>query len=296
MASLYPGVRLLLMVVGLCFGLKGTQAAGAGRAFPIVSENYVIENFQRINPKLEWDPTNFLIDLSGQYANCDFIGRRGSVEVDKETPEGNSIAGYVDYTDGPHADVNEVNVYLKRVIDRWMHERQLYEQIQKAERFGCSVRPGCNGLVAVGCLFSPAASGNVPPSNHTDPKHPPANQNALAFTPEQYVVAELVTNNKWDRSHFLENLSGFETSCDMIGNADWQFTQAETYARKLGMRFLGTYGSAENRGSTQDALERILKGLKQVNRARRVGCSLIPDCKQNNGKMYVVVSCIYEED
>ena len=49
---MYPGVRLLLIVVGLCFGIKGTQAAGAGRAFPIASENYVIEKFQLVNPNL----------------------------------------------------------------------------------------------------------------------------------------------------------------------------------------------------------------------------------------------------
>lgn len=293
---MYPGVRLLLMVFGLCFGLKGTQAAGAGRAFPIASENYVIENFQRINPRLEWDRTNFLIDLSGQYANCRVIGFRGSEGVDKQTPEGRSIAAYVDYTDGSNVDVNAVNGYLKRIIDRWMQGRELNNQIHEAKRFGCSVRPGCSGQVAVSCLFSPAADGIEPPEpiHPETPKIQPATPDALAFTKQQYEIAERVTKNKWDRSHFLENLSGFETSCGMIDNPDWHFTQAQSYARELGLHFVGTYGSAPNQGSTQDALEIILKGLKPVTKAKQVGCSLIPDCIQNR-QMYVVVSCIYEE-
>ena len=78
----------------------------------------------------EWDPTNFLIDLSGGYANCKFITIRGSVNVPTKTPEGDSIGSYVDYTDGSDADVNAVNVYLKRVVDRWMHEPQLSNQVR----------------------------------------------------------------------------------------------------------------------------------------------------------------------
>jgi hypothetical protein len=296
MVSLCPGVRLLLMVVGLCFFLRGeaqAEEAEAGRAFPIASENYVIEKFRSINPKLEWDRTNFLVDLSGWYANCGSIGSRRSIDVDRKTPEGEGIAGYIDYTDGTKSDVNAVNGYLERVIDRWMLERVLNNQIKEAQRFGCSVRPGCEDQVAVSCLFSPAASGNGEP---TEPGNQPVldSPNALAFTPQQYKIAELITNNNWDRSYLLENLSGFETSCEMIGNSDWQFTKAATHGQKYGLRLFGTYGYGRNKGSTQNALVDILENFKKVTQAKHVGCSLIPDCKQEDG-MYVVVSCIYQE-
>jgi len=52
----------------------------------------------------------------------------------------------------------------------------------------------------------------------------------------------------------------------MIGNADWQFTQAGNYGRKHGMNLIELYGNEQNNGSTQDALEIILKRFKNVSR------------------------------
>lgn len=282
----------LLAVVIVCFVGKFADANGAGRAFPIASENYVIEVFQRINPKLEWDPTNFLVDLSGHYANCRLIASRGPVTVERLTQEGSTIVAYIDYTDGSNVDVNAVNGYLTRVIDRWAHDSGLTPYIRSADRFGCSVRPGCSGQVAVSCLFSPASSSG--PDYEPESNIEPGNQKALAFTEEQYALAESITKIRWDRSHFLENLSGFETDCAMIGSNDWQFTKARTMAKSLGLRLLGNYGFAQNSGSTPNALVNILQNIKQISRAKRVGCSLIPDCI-SGGQMYVVMSCIYEE-
>lgn len=286
-------MRFLRVVVVLQFLLfNEANAAGAGRAFPIASENYVIANFKRINSNLEWDATNFLVDLSGQYATCASIGRRGFVRVNRLTQEGLRVAAYVDYGDGNNVDVKSVDGYLKRIIDIWMQERYLENQVRHAVRFGCSVRPGCIDRISVSCLFSPAWDSNPEPQ----PDPPIPDPKALAFTPEQYIIAEDITGKRWDRSHFLENLSGFETDCAMIGlPIEWQFTKARTEAAKLGSRFLGTYGYEPNQGSTPDALEKILKKMKEVNQVRYVGCSLIPDCIYH-GQMYVVVSCIYEEE
>ena len=70
----------------------------------------------------EWDTTNYLVDLAGYYANCDAAGQRArTVSVDKVTPEGQSISGVVDSTDGSRADVDAVNGYIKSIIDNWIN-------------------------------------------------------------------------------------------------------------------------------------------------------------------------------
>jgi hypothetical protein len=119
-------------------------------------------------------------------------------------------------------------------------------------------------------------------------------QKALAFTPEQYEVAEKFTGNKWDRSHFLENLSGFETSCQMIGNNEWPFIDARLKAAEFGIRVTPVYGVAPNHGSTDQAISQILQGFKEVRFASELGCSIIPDCELGP-ELYAVVSCLYHE-
>lgn len=286
------GFSILLLVCSVV--LPSAFAAGSGRAFPIDAENYVTEQFQNINPKLEWDPTNFLVDLSGHFANCKYIGTRGTVTVEQKTPEGYPITGAVDYTSGTRSDVDAVNGYIAQVIDRWTSSGQFNNLIKNANRFGCSVRPGCSGQVSVSCLFS-----NYGASNIEEPGIQPEGQTALAFTPQQYSLAESITGNKWDRSHFLENLSGFETDCAMIGESDWPFAKARPVARDAGLTVLGTFGYTENKGSTQEALVTILSDFKVIRYASKVGCSVIPDCASDVGRgtrrMYVVVSCLYEE-
>jgi len=62
----------------------------------------------------------------------------------------------------------------------------------------------------------------------------------------------------------LENLSGYETSCAMIGSDDWPFTKVRTTADETGLRLTAVYGSTLNEGSTDAALSRILLNFKQV--------------------------------
>jgi hypothetical protein len=274
-------------------------ASGAGRAFPIDSENYVTEQFQTINSRLEWDPTNFLVDLAGHYANCKAVN--GQVRVDRLTPEGQSIGGMVEVVDGARTDVDSVNSYIRTTIDRWMRSRVYNDMIRGGSRFGCSIRPGCSGRAAISCLFSPAGSVRpIEPDDYepADEPKPPENivaeQAALAFTAQQYEVAERFTGNKWDRSHFLENLSGFETRCEMIDNDNWPFTTARQFAAQYGVRISSVYGSAPNTGSTDEALNEILSKFKSIRLARDLGCSIIPDCIRSSG-MYAVVACIYSE-
>jgi len=69
---------------------------------------------------------------------------------------------------------------------------------------------------------------------------------------------------RWDRSHLLENLSGYETSCAMIGKDDWQFTKVREREAETGQRLTALFGWAENQGSTDEALYRILEDFKEV--------------------------------
>jgi hypothetical protein len=271
-------------------------ASGAGRAFPIDSENYITEQFQTINSRLEWDPTNFLVDLAGHYANCRAVG--GPVRVDRLTPEGQSIGGMIDIVDGARSDIDSVNSYIRTTVDRWMRSGVYNDKIRGGKRFGCSIRPGCTGRAVISCLFSPGSDDGFQADEPEEPQLPEnivqGEQAALAFTAQQYEVAERYTGNKWDRSHFLENLSGFETRCEMIDNSNWPFTTARQYAAKYGVRISTVYGSAPNTGSTDAALNDILSQFKSIRHASDLGCSIIPDCIRSSG-MYVVVACIYSE-
>jgi len=286
------------VVLFLCCCLLGSAlAAGSGRAFPIDAENYVTRQFSNINRDLEWDRTNFLVDLSGHYANCNNLGTRGVIRVDKQTPGGASIVGVVDSISGSQSDVDAVNGYVRSVVDSWIRSGQYNTEIRTADAFGCSVRPGCSGQVAVACLFSNARSSGIEDQND----RPIGDQRALAFTPHQYQLAEKMTGNKWDRSHYLENLSGYETDCSMVGSRDWPFTTALSETKNSGMRVVGTFGYSINAGSTQDAIVNILQNFKEIRYSKVVGCSVIPDCMFSSGRgaqdeMYVVVSCLYEEN
>lgn len=293
---------ILVSITVVALVLPGVLAAGAGRAFPIDSENYVIEQFQLKNPDIAWDPTNYLIDLSGHYANCKYVGIKGALnDITEKTPDGLSIGVVVDFVKGSRKDTDGVNGYLTELIDDWMSTGLFDEEIRESERFGCSVRPGCKKNAAVACLFGRKGSGQIqefkapPTARVTQRPRPPlkGKQEALAFTKEQYDMAERIIGKKWDRSHYLENLSGYEGRCAMIDTPRWDFDFATEEAGRENMIVTGVFGHAENKGSTPKALEIILSGLPRIPDSSEIGCCVIPDCVTGN-KMYVVVTCIYD--
>lgn len=286
--------QVVFLLVSALVHYGRVDAAGAGRAFPVDSENYVTERFGEINSQLVWDETNFLVDLAGHYANCNWLGKTGEIDVDRLTPGGQTISGVVDSTEGSRGDIDAVNGYIRTVIDRWLRSQTYHHQIRGARKFGCSVRPGCSGKAVISCLFSPGSYGhqNEEPDNGDEPEK--LEQTALAFTAEQYLVAERFTGNTWDRSHLLENLSGFETSCSMIGTNDWPFTKARQLEREYGLRINQEYGYTLHPGTTDEGLNTILASFKQIRTAKSMGCSIIPDC-MHSGRMYIVVACFYED-
>lgn len=313
-------VKMLLVscVLYLLSSSSLISAKGAGRAFPIESENFAIDSFQKINSRIEWDVTNFLVDLSGHYASCRALQQpMGLLTITRLTPQGQTIVGVVDSIEGKAHDINSVNNYIQQVIKRWGTAQLYYSQIENADVCGCSVRPGCGGQVVVACLFTPG--GQAPPTlkprppqelvrptiTHVDrPEKNPTEpeivlvgqQKALAFTREQYAEAEAVMGRKWDKSHYLENLSGFETDCSMIGTTDWGFSYMKRVAVMLNVRIIGQYGVTRNKGSTPAALAEILATFKVLSNIREVGCSIIPHCiNPADRQMYVIVACLYEE-
>jgi hypothetical protein len=276
------------------------DVTAAGRALPIHTENYIIDQFQSINPEIKYDRSNFLVDLSGNYAVCEAVGRgSGLTKVDKLTPDGWSISGIVDSTVGSGTDPDSVHQYITEIVKRWMRSDSYHYNIRGAKLFGCSNRPGCSGRIVLSCLFSPGTPGEyIPEQPYIPPNNVPsdlsADIDALAFTREQYETAEKFTGTKWDRSHFLENLSGKETNCVMIEDKDWPFSRVQSIAASRGLRISALYGSERNMGRTEDALESILRNFKAIRYASEVGCSIIPHCMRGT-QMYVVVSCLYTE-
>jgi len=73
-----------------------------------------------------------------------------------------------------------------------------------------------------------------------------------------------VSTQEWDQSHYLENLSGYETVCSMVGTVHWDFAHTTALNQQLGSNIEGQYGYARNLGSTPDALDKILKKFAQV--------------------------------
>jgi hypothetical protein len=314
-------IRVVFVALVCISTIRRVSTAGSGRALPIDAENYVTEQFQTINPFLEWDTTNFLVDLSGHYANCKHTRRYHEITLTELTPEGHAIYAGLDHIPGTGTDVEAVNGYIINVVNEWMKHGIFFHLISRSEKFGCSVRPGCKGRVIVSCLFSNSGPRIYPPprppstprtpstwtwrtypvTRQTTTKDPtpniwPGGQVALAFTREQYHL----TGEGWDRSHLLENLSGFETDCAMMDGLSWPFTKAITWARAAGMRVQGIFGYAPNRGNTEEAMIVImLKDMNKLRHARKVGCSLIPDCIKSTPRfrepMYVVISCMYED-
>jgi len=70
----------------------------------------------------EWDHTNFLVDLSGFYANCKALDRPGGgvINVDRQTPPGEAVVAVVGSIEGRESDVDSTNGYIEELIKRWM--------------------------------------------------------------------------------------------------------------------------------------------------------------------------------
>ena len=62
----------------------------------------------------------------------------------------------------------------------------------------------------------------------------------------------------------MENLSGYETRCEMIDKASHDFDYAQKEAGARGRNVVGLYGSAPNFDSTPNALREILANMKEV--------------------------------
>jgi hypothetical protein len=256
-----------------------------------VAKNYIIAQFQTINPRIEWD--NELVALAGTKTFCGT--KEGRLEL--LTRDGESIGGMIETTKGERSDSESVNGYVTDIVSRWMRAGSHDDQIRAAKRFGCSNLPACSGSVVVTCLFSPGFSSdytNDEPKTDDEPQ-PDApykeelDQTALAFTPYQIQLAEKLLKAKWDRVHHLEDLSGFETRCAMLDSPKWPFIIHHSLTQG---KYRGLYGTERNNGNVDLAVERILASFNRIPDDSVVGCSIIPDCIRG-GDSYVVVSCLY---
>ncbi|CAH1787148.1 unnamed protein product [Owenia fusiformis] len=297
----------LVCVLPVCF---------AGMAFPVKSTTFTVDAFSKINPDIEWDPTNFLVDLSGPYTLCKHSTDYGEMKVFEKTQSGGNIGGMIESTLSSGETADQADIDIRRVMSTWVNKSPFREQIKKATRFGCSIQPGCiDGTAVIGCLFTPKINGKInPPTRIPGPpvpgtrrpvptfRPPPVyptpnyDQRAVAFTKEQYETAETITGSDWDTSHFLENLSGFETTCDMIGQNDWSFSKARDLAADRGVNIFGVFGSAPiYDDDTTEAIATILYSWDTIV-AEKAGCSAIPDCIDEDGAMITVVSCLFREE
>ena len=69
----------------------------------------------------EWDQTNFLVDLSGDYATCKAVDRSdGVIDVEEKTPDGELIVAVVGSIEGSESDSASLTGYIEELIKRWM--------------------------------------------------------------------------------------------------------------------------------------------------------------------------------
>ena len=69
---------------------------------------------------------------------------------------------------------------------------------------------------------------------------------------------------RWDRSYFLEDLSGLAIDCDMVGAPRWNFTNIINDAAMMGTKITPLYGSSPNEGRTEPAMIKILDNMNGV--------------------------------
>jgi len=104
-----------------------------------------------------------------------------------------------------------------------------------------------------------------------------------SFTEDQRRTAEGVIRILWDRTHFLENLSGAEADCAMVEQSNWPWTTATKHAKARGINVQGVTGTAPNDGDTGAAIRLILEDMRDnvVSKMnpQAVGCSVIPGCR-----------------
>ncbi|XP_064628660.1 uncharacterized protein LOC135488123 [Lineus longissimus] len=290
---------------GFFFLLVCLPATFAGMAFPVGTERDVQDIFRDVNPSIRWDSTNFLVDEAGPYADCSYVGTRGLISLTKLTDKYlqahgvmESVAGLTDDTRMTGRTLSGARKDIITITKSWVRKSPFFEQIKEAHKFGCSVLPSCGDRTVVTCIFTPAYQGQGDQGGQNGGG---VNSGAVAFTGEQYILTEGMFQKqnrvtKWDRSYFLENLSGTETSCAMIGRRQWNYQKAQKTARKYKKGSIGLlFGWANRSGNTDRDVENITgqwlrtdEGRKQISRAKNVGCSLIQEC--GNGQ--TVVSCI----
>ena len=67
----------------------------------------------------------------------------------------------------------------------------------------------------------------------------------------------------WDRSYYLENLSGTETDCSMVDERYHDWVKSEEIAfNNMGLRVTGISGSAVNMGDTESAMRKIINDVR----------------------------------
>ena len=77
----------------------------------------------------EWDESNFLVDLSGLYANCEALKQpRGIINVDRKTRDGDDIGAFTDNIEGGETHVDATNNYITQLIKRW-NSAQVYNDM-----------------------------------------------------------------------------------------------------------------------------------------------------------------------
>jgi len=249
---------------------------------------YLLHRLREVNPAIQWDSTEFLADLSEEFARCENVHRRGVSAVSQATPDGQEVIALLDVTRGTLRDYVAVSVYVKHIIHHWILSGAYNKDFRAAQKIGCSAKHGCDGYTLVSCLLSPGSVALNIEITGTGSER--------AFTTEQYRLAESITNKNWDESSFLENLSGMEALCAMVVNDDWHFAITKRVASERGITIIGRYGHVLNKGNMNQAMSTIIRGFRSIPAEfDSIGCSLIPDCKDDDisDNVYVLVLCLF---
>jgi len=85
----------------------------------------------------EWDHSNFLVDLSGFYANCK--ATTGEIRAERKTPQGEDVMGMVGKIQGTGTHVDATTGYIEELIKDWMsshsYDRHVSRSVSPAGNF-----------------------------------------------------------------------------------------------------------------------------------------------------------------
>jgi len=141
---------IAVICIVLCWA-HGSLAQG--RALSESAREAMTTGFRPISSQIAYDDQYLLVNLAGRYAFCDQSEFSFQEVIGNAVPSGYSLRSLADSIEGGESHVKAVEGYVDTIVDQWRYDQIFNDEIRAADRFGCGVRPGCDGRMVIACVF-----------------------------------------------------------------------------------------------------------------------------------------------